>query len=167
MGRIQEHKSPAVRIDQLRPHHRSIVRALVAGITPGQIAISFGFTFAYISKLIQNPLLEAEVARLERNADENACDLHEDLRVMRARSLEVLDEDLHIDPTELQARAIRNRTAQDMLDRTGVRKQDRPIVPPGGTLNLQQTIVNIEGMSEKELREDVMDLIEEDVEDES
>ncbi len=166
MGRHQELKSPDA-FTQIRPHHRSLARAHVSGMAPTQLALAFGFTESHISRILKTPLFMAEIARLERNADENACDMREDLKVMRARSLEVLDEDLHIDPTELQARAIRNKTAQDMLDRTGIRKgQDKPIAPPGSTFNLQQTIVNIEQMSEKEIRDDVMTLIEGDVEDE-
>ena len=165
MGRRQEHKSP-IAFTQLRPHHRSMARAIISGLTPTEVALVYGFTEGHISRILQTPLFEAEIDRLTRGADDNAIDLKEDLKVMRAKSIEVLDEDLHINPTELQARALRNRTAQDILDRTGVRKQDQSIVPKGGTFNLRQTVINIEKMSEKELREDVMDLIEGEVEEE-
>lgn len=164
MGRNQEHKSP-IAFTQIRPHHRSLARAVVSGLSPSQLALTFGFTEPHISRILQTPLFEAEVARLERNADENACDIREDLRVMRAKSIEVLDEDLNFVPTNLQERVLRNRTAQDILDRTGVRKQDKPISPVGA-VSIRQTIINIEGMSEKDLREDVMDLIGTEVEDE-
>lgn len=158
MGRLQEHKSPEA-FTQIRPHHRSLARAVVSGLSPSQLALTFGFTEGHISRILQTPLFEAEVARLERNADENACDIREDLRVMRAKAIENLDEDLNIEPTTLQERALRGHTSRDILDRTGVRKQDKPIVSPGGTVNVRQTIINIENMSEKDLREDVMGLI--------
>ncbi len=163
MGRHQEHKSPDG-FTQIRPHHRSIARAHVSGLAPTQLAITFGYTESHITRILKTPLFEAEVARLERNADDNACDIREDLRVMRAKAIENLDEDLNIEPTTLQERAYRGLTSRDILERTGVRKQDKPIVPPGGTLNVRQTIINIEKMSEKEIRDDVMDLIGGEVE---
>ncbi len=164
MGRVQEHKSAPIRIDQLRPHHRSIARAIVSGLTPTQIALSYGFTEPHISRLLQTPLFEAEVARLERNADDNACDMREDLKMMRTKAMENLDEDLDIVPTTLQERAYRGMASRDILDRTGVRKQDQSLVLKGGTFNLKQTLINIEKMSEKEIRDDVMTLIEGEVE---
>ncbi len=163
MGRKQEHKSPPA-FKQLRPHHRSMARAFISGLTPTQVALIYGFTEAHISRIQQTPLFEVEMDRLTRGADDNAVDLKEDLKVMRAKSIEVLDEDLHINPTELQMRVLRNKTAQDILDRTGVRKQDQSPLPKGGTFNLRQTVINIEKMSEKEVRDDVMDLIEGEVE---
>lgn len=165
MGRQQAHKSP-VAFTQIRPHFRAIARAAVVGLSPGQLATSFGFTESHMSRILQTPLFEAEIARLERKADDNACDIREDLRVMRIKAIENLDEDLNIEPLNLQARALRGHASRDILDRTGIRKQDKPIVPAGGTLSVKQTIINIERMSEKELREDVMDLIEGEVEEE-
>lgn len=164
MGRIQEHKSP--QISQIRPHHRSMARALVAGgLTPKQLALSFGFTFGHVSRILQTPLFEAEVDRLTRMAEMENVDIRQDLAEMGERSLEVLDEDIHIAATDaegnpiplgIRERYLRNKSARDVLDRIGLRKESN--APTSLHLH-KHDHRSVEAMSGEELREEVMDLV--------
>ena len=123
MGRVQEGKSPTLK--QIRPHHRSMARALVAGLTPTEVARSFGFSAGQISRIIQTPMFQAELARLEAGASASAMDLRDDIRRMAQRAVEVLDADLEMEVGEdLRARALRQKAAMDVLDRAGVSRGD-------------------------------------------
>jgi hypothetical protein len=133
-----------------------MARAMVAGgMTPKQLAVAFGFTYGHVSRILQTPLFQAEVARLERGADEVAYDMREDLKEMALRSLEVIDEDLHLEPTDIRERYLRNKTAADVLDRIGLRKGEKL---PGG-VSLKNIQINVNNMDSGEIREQVMDLV--------
>lgn len=141
-----------------------MARALVAGgLTPKQLALSFGFTFGHVSRILQTPLFEAEVDRLERQAEMEGIDIRQDLANMGERSLEVLDEDIHMtgtddQPMEIRERYLRNKSARDILDRIGLRKESN--VPT--TLHLHKhDHTTVESMSKDELRDEVMDLVKE------
>jgi len=156
VGRPQTGLSPIVK--QLRPHHKSLARALVGGgLTPGELCTAFGFTPGHMSRILQSPLFKAEVDRLERMADGEAMDLRASLRDMAERSLEVLDEDLEIPVTSLQLRYLRNKTAMDVLDRVGLRKNEASM--GSGNTSLQQIQINVANMSTDALREQVMTLV--------
>jgi len=164
MGQLQQGLSP--QIQQIRPHHRSMARAMVAGgLSPKQLATAFGFSLGHVSRIIQTPLFQAEVARLERGADEVAWDMREDLKRMAVRSLEVLDEDLYIEPTDARERYLRSKTAMDVLDRIGLRKGDGKAA---GT-NLKNIQINVNNASVDEIRNEVMELVKlgEEIDDET
>jgi len=110
-----------------------------------------------MSRILQSPLFKAEVDRLERMADGEAMDLRASLRDMAERSLEVLDEDLEIPVTSLQLRYLRNKTAMDVLDRVGLRKNEASM--GSGNTSLQQIQINVANMSTDALREQVMTLV--------
>ncbi len=158
MGRIPEADRKAVTtptLAHLWPHHRSMARAMVAaGLTPSQLAIAYGFTAAQISRIINSPMFQVELRRLEGLADETAIDVKADIKRMCVRALETIDEDLN--KVGVDAR-LRQKAAFNVLDRGGYGKQDRPI-QVGGDLNV--TKVDIREMSDKDLKDEVIDLVE-------
>ena len=129
----------------------------MAGTTPLQLAEIFGFTPGHISRILQSPLFEAEVARLEAQADMDAVDIGGDLRRMAARCLEILDENLH--KNNGISRELQTKTAFDVLDRAGFGKKEQP----AKHLHLHaHEVRKVEEMSKEELYEDIIDLINED-----
>lgn len=163
MGRHQEGKSPP--INHIWPHHKSMARTMVAGgLTPKQLAVAFGYSRGMISRIIQSPLFVAELDRLTRGAEVDAMDMHESLRLMGTRSLEVMDEDLHAEPTDTRQRYLRNKTARDVLDRIGLRKD---VAQGPSHLHLHKHQHDVKNMTAEELREDVMEMVRasEDIED--
>jgi hypothetical protein len=133
-----------------------MARAVVAGgLTPGQLAKAYGYTEGQISRIMNSPCFLTELARLEAGADEDAAKVQEDIKKMAVRAVEVIDDQLNkpgIDPK------VQQKAAFDVLDRAGHGKGKKRPITVGGDLNVTQ--VNVDKMSDKDLREDVMDLIE-------
>lgn len=140
-------------IKTLWPHHRSMCRAMVAGgLTPGQLATAYGFTPGQITRIINSPMFRLELERLEEQAEELACDVRADLKKMAGRAVEILDERMQ------QKEGMPNKDLFGVLDRAGYGKREGPSAGRDVTL----TQINIGELSDKELRDDVMDLIEGD-----
>jgi hypothetical protein len=137
-----------------------MARALVAGgLRPKDLAEAFGFTPGQVSRILQTPMFQTEVARLEEMADDNAVELRDDIRRMATRAIEVLDEDMEVEPTTLAARNVRQRAALSVIDRFVV-KPEPPRLPFAGAIeNLQ---VNVYNMPLEEVQKEVFDLIEEE-----
>lgn len=145
-------------IQNLWPHHRSMARSMVAaGLTPSQLADAYGFTLGQITRIINSPMFRVEVARLEGMADEVAIDVREDIRKLAERAIEVLDDQLN---KQGIPENVRQKAAFDVLDRAGYGAKDKS--PTKGDINLTQ--INIGQLSDKELKNEVMDLIEGDYE---
>jgi len=156
MGRPQQGLSPVV--NHLWPHHRSMARLVVSGLRPGEIAEITGYSPGQISRIMQSPLFQAEVNRLEAQADHVAVDVHRDLKALAERAVEVLSENL--DPEVSVERELRTKTAFDVLDRTGFGKKGSPSLH----LHAHAHAKEVEKMSREELYKDVLDIVEEDAE---
>ena len=84
-------------LQQLRPHHRAIARAIVGGaLRPGQLSELFGLSGAQISHILGAPAFQAYLAHLENGAEEQAMNMREDIMQMAVKALENLDEDLEM-----------------------------------------------------------------------
>lgn len=165
MGRIPEgteeeggYASPSV--NHLWPHHRKMARMVAVGMQPGEIATVSGFTPGQISRIMGSPLFQTEVARLEVTADEIAVDIHLDLQKLSSRAIENLDEDIHMPIFSLEDRKVRQNASFDVLNRSGYAKRERPTF---GSLHLHKhDEIHISKMSDKELLDDVMELVSEE-----
>lgn len=160
MGRINQGKSAdANGIHSMRPHHRSMARAVVAGgLTPGQLAETFGFSVSQVSAILGSPVFMAELERLEERSEDVVIQLREDIKNLRNRAIEVLDEDLHIDPTNSDNRKMRQKAAISSLEFTLGKKEPGKV--PGSVVVNQQ--YNFNNMSEEELRNNVFGLLEDE-----
>ncbi len=142
-------------ITHLWPHHRSMARDMAyLGLTPGQLASAYDFTPAQISRIINSPMFRVELRRLEGMADDVVVDVRADIKRMAVRAVEILDEDMNKVGVDAK---LRQKAAFNVLDRAGYGKQDRPI-QVGGNLNV--TKVDIREMSDKDLKDEVIDLVE-------
>lgn len=157
MGRLPVGKTGEKHaIGYLWPHHRSMARDFVAGYTPTEVAERFGFTKAQITRIQQSPLFVAEMARLEAQAEHVSVDVHNDIREMAARAVEILDENLHREDVK---RGLKTKTAFDVLDRAGYGKKD----DPQKHVHLHaHAVKKIAEMDKDELYEEIIDLVEEE-----
>ena len=167
MGRFQEGEGGvglSPQIAHLRPQHRSMARAVALGAqTPTQLGETYGFSLGQISRIMGSPVFQAEVARLELDMDIVATDYAKDLQLMGEQSLQNLDEDLRIpiaqDPV---ARKLRNQTSLEVLGMLGISKSTNSPAIVNNILNIGGTVkhAEVKEMSETELRQDVLELIE-------
>ena len=118
---------------RLKPHHRQIARMLLMGYSQAEIVQTVELTKVQVTSIINSDLFQAELARLETNADEQAIDHAKDLAAMTSRALEIISLDLAINtPSKGQT-----KTAFDILDRTGFHKAaDRPAETNINILNI-------------------------------
>jgi len=162
MGRHSEGKTPT--IGQLWPHHRSMARTMVAGgLTPKQLAALYGFTPSHVTRIINSPMFLAEIARLEEDAEEVARDVSLEIKKLAERAVEILDDQMNKAVVDDK---IRQKAALEILDRSGYGKKDGPKLGPGAHLHLHDTKVQVNNMSREELKNDVMDLVEADYDEE-
>lgn len=139
-------------IQSLWPHHRSMCRAMVAaGLTPTQLANAYGFSQGQITRIINAPMFRLELARLEEQAEELAVDVRADLKKMAGRAVEILDD-------RMNKNEMKDGDLFGILDRAGYGKGDGAGFKAGGDINVTQ--INVGDLSDKELQDDVMNLVE-------
>ena len=156
MGKHSHNLTPT--ISQLWPHHRSMARMFLEGMQPGEVATVMGFSSGQITRILHSPLFEAELARLESQAEQEAVSVDGELKKMAARAIEVLDENLQ---AENISRELKTKTAFDVLDRSGHSKK----IDPQRHLHLHaHAHKKVGDMEQVELYETVEDLINEDEE---
>lgn len=159
MGAHSNNLTPT--ISQLWPHHRSMARMFVEGMQPGEVAEATGFTPGQITRILHSPLFEAELARLESQAEGESMSVVADLKRMSARAVEILDENLHSEDDNLVSRQLKTKTAFDILDRTGHGKR----TDPQKHLHLHaHAHQKVQEMEQVELYEAVEDMLNEDEE---
>lgn len=145
-------------IQQLWPHHRSMARLFLEGLQPGEVAQITGFTPSQVTRILRSPLFEAELARLESQAEMEVVSVGNELKRMATRAIEVLDENLQ---AENISRELKTKTAFDVLDRSGHGKSG----DPQRHLHLHQHVEQkVKEMQQVELYEAVEDMINEDEE---
>ena len=155
MGQFALGKSP--QISQLRPWHRSMARAVACGMRPGELAASYGYSEGQISRIIQSPLFEAEVARLVATEEYMVGEVRHDLEIAAQRSMEILDRELSKDEgLSFKERKLQVNTAFGVLDRAGYGKQEQ-------SLHLHQhEHEHVSKMSDEELYKDVIQMVQEE-----
>lgn len=124
-----------------------------------EVAESFGYTPAQVSKILGSPLFCAEVARIESTTEDEAVSIREDLQFMSHRAIEVLDEGLDADVQSWQERSRRVEVAFGVLDRAGYGKKEQP--QEHKHLHLHAEVKN---MSDEELLKNVLDVTSSEVE---
>jgi len=140
-------------IQQIRPWHRALARATAAGMRPNEICAAYGYTPAWVTRIMSTPLFQAEVARIESLAEIEAIDVREDLNRMAPRAVEVMDECL--DQTE--DRKLQFDAAKDVLDRTGHARNNSP------ALHLHKhEHVEVSKLTDEELYRDVIEMAQEE-----
>lgn len=156
MGAVPHGKSP--QISHLWPHHRSMVRAAFEGARPKELAEAYGMTESQISCVINSPIFQAELNRLEAEAELALTEARRNLKFLAEKSVHLVSEELErlSEADSFPERKLKLRTCFDVLDRIKVN-------PETPQLHLHQHAhAHIESMSDKELLHDVLDLAKEE-----
>lgn len=110
-------------LDSLNPRHRQLVRLLIGGHSQSDIARILNIHKSTVSRLVRDPLIVKEIARLQKNADlgATACvpGIPEKLREGALRGVQVLLDilaDKRCDPDMLKLKA---NAATELLGRAG------------------------------------------------
>ena len=140
----------------LWPHHRKMIRLCVAGCTPSELQSLTGFSGGAITRILATPHFQAEVQRLQEISEDIACDIREDLKQLASPAIEALSEDVNMEINNRFDRKLRQEAAKDILDRAGFRKNS-PINTGGNHLHLHEA--EAKSMTDKDLQNDVMDLV--------
>ncbi len=128
------------------------------GMQPGEVALVTGFSPGQITRILHSPLFEAELARLESQAEIEVVTVGNDLKRMANRALEVLDENLHSHDI---SRELKTKTAFDVLDRSGNSKKLDPQRHLHAHAHVHKKVGEMEHV---ELYEAVEDMLNEDEE---
>ncbi len=128
------------------------------GMQPGEVAEATGFSAGQVTRILHSPLFEAELARLESQAEMKTVGVVGELKRMASRAIEVLDENLQ---AENVSRELKTKTAFDVLDRSGHGKK----LDPQRHLHAHAHVHKKVGeMKQVELYEAVEDMLQEDEE---
>ncbi len=147
-------------ITQLKYHHMSMARDVaLAGLRNVDLAKIYGMLEPQISLIVNSPLFMVEVARLQEMADEHAIEVREDLRLLSPKAVEIMKRNLYEETDNLKVRELQTRTAFSVLDRTGYGVKEEG--SGRGSINLTQVNINARKLSTDELRDSVMELVEE------
>ena len=154
-------------IHQVKNHHRSMARDIVAGgLQNKDIAKLYGMTESQISIIVNSPLFQAELARLEALADNAVIQVKTRMAQMIPKATEVLEQTLDealmkdeagkekiILPSDADKR-LGTKVALDIFDKILPRDA---MVASGDTYNTQVN-VDARNMTPEELRDSVFEL---------
>ena len=167
MGRPAEELENRIQIGQLKNHHRSMARDIVAcgELRNKDLARIYGMTESQISIIVNSPVFQAELARLETEVEESICDVREEIRLLVPRAARVLKEELYKDDGDtpedrlsLPERKLRLGVAIDVLDRDSGRKKMGESAANDIHLHEHKEI-HLHSMSTEQLRDNVFDLL--------
>lgn len=154
-------------IKKMRARHRSMARDVAAGgLTNVEIGKLYSMSKTQVSRIICSPVFIAEVARIETDLEGKAVEVRAEIRAIAPAARMVLAKTIAKEPDELtedlSARKFQANVAQDLLDRAGVVKPNTDAGLGGLHLHLSKTEEkHIHLMSDKDLREDLFDLLKE------
>lgn len=172
MGRPVEKLENRTEIKQLKNHHRSMARDIIAmgGIRTKDLARIYNMYDSQISIIINSPVFVAELARLEDMVEESICDVREDIRLLAPRAKRIITEELYKEddakdvdgtpkPMPLAERKLRLSTAFDILDRDSGKKKHGESAAREVHFHTHQELHVTKNMSTEDLQRDVFDLL--------
>ena len=157
MGRPLEQLDPESRIQvhQLKSHHRSMARDLVAGgLQNYQVAKLYGMTETQISIIKNSPAFIAEMARLETQLEESVVEIKGRLLALAPQATRVLARNIYDESDDINVRRLASKSAVDVLEK---------VVPTrdAGSGNTYNVLTNIDArnLTTEALRDDIFELI--------
>jgi hypothetical protein len=120
----------------------------------------YGYTPSQITRIINSPLLQAEMNRMEGQADHAAANINQDLMAVAERAVEFLSAEMDRDAEGLQERSHKRQVAFGVLDRAGFAKKEAPQLH----LHRHEHEHQAREMDTEDLYREVIDLAEDEVE---
>jgi len=113
--------TPQQPLTYLWERHREMMRRIVAGDKPIEIARDMNMTPTRMSIIMNSPAFKNELARLSSKADEAALDIRTRIRGSAVKAMDLLEQALDPKAALHQSLSGANKVkvAQDMLDRDG------------------------------------------------
>lgn len=102
-------------LQKLRQNHRDILRLYYLGWKQKEIAAHLGVTLAKVGYTLASPLVQAELARLNGEADAEAVDVKEMITAVAPSAFATIESVMN---SPLSPAAVRLRAATDLLDRS-------------------------------------------------
>jgi len=173
MGRPVENLPNRVEIKQLRNHHRSMARDIVAmgEVRNKDLARIYNMLPTQISIIVNSPVFIAELCRLETEVEESICDVREGIRLLVPRAEQVLKEELYKDDGEekgeelnLSERKMRLGVALEVLDRDAGKKKMGESAAKSLHFHTHKEIHLVGDMTTEDLQRDIFKLIEDEEE---
>lgn len=118
MGLVPKKYSNSVekyKLEYIRPYHREIARRLVLGQRQAQIAQDLGISQTRLSIIVNSPLFQRELKRLEELRDSGVGDVFKTLQDIAPVALETVERLMYQSKSE----KIKLEAAQAILDRAG------------------------------------------------
>lgn len=103
-------------LKQLKSQHREIARLKTSGLGTTEIAEQVGMRVSSVSIILNDPLCQAHIAKLEAKADEKTIDVRKKLAELNSKAVSTIDELLSdADVSD----SVKLKAAQDVLNRNG------------------------------------------------
>lgn len=102
-------------LERLRPIHREVIRRLVMGQRPADIAMALGISEGTIYNMQRSELFQQELQRMQGLRDKNAVDVSDVLRDIAPVALNVVERIMY----SSQSDKVRLDAARDILNRAG------------------------------------------------
>ena len=168
--------SGRIKITQMKNHHRSMARDVVCGgLQNKDIAKLYNMTESQVSIVVNSPLFQAELARLEALADNAVMEVKQRTALMIPKATKVLQnvldraapDDIVDEETGLLLQKAPEADRADLKLGVQVALEVYDRVAPkagptsGGNLTLKQFNIDTRNMSNEELRDSVFDLLRE------
>lgn len=116
--RVPTGNIPSQPLTHLWERHNEIVRRVVAGDRPIDIAHQMGMTTSRMSIIMNSPAFKARVAELSALANKNASDVQGRISELAIESMTILEDAIRA-KQEGVSPALKIKVAQDVLDRAG------------------------------------------------
>lgn len=154
------------KITQMKNHHRSMARDVVCGgLQNKDIAKLYNMTESQVSIVVNSPLFQAELARLEALADNAVMEVKQRTALMIPKATKVLQnvldraapEDVKPEDVDRADLKLGVQVALEVYDRVAPKVG----AGAGGNITLKQFNIDTRNMSDEELRDSVFDLLRE------
>jgi len=117
---LEEERDDAENVLKLWSKHREVARLVALGYKQKEICEILGLSQSWVSfTLNNNPLVQEQIAVLQGKRDASTIDVNRKVRALQPIALEVLEQDLLLEPKNIADRRHRADVAKTVLDRGG------------------------------------------------
>ncbi len=102
-------------VKYIRPYHRELARRIVLGSSEKELCNEFHIGAAALSMIVNTPLFQLELMRLEKMRDEGVADVTKTLHDLAPIALDTMERTMY----QTQSEGLKVKIAESFLDRAG------------------------------------------------
>jgi hypothetical protein len=102
-------------VKYIRPYHRELARRIVLGSSEKELCNEFHIGKVALSMIVNTPLFQLELMRLEKMRDEGVADVTKTLRDLSPLALDVMERTMY----QTKSEGLKVKIAESFLDRAG------------------------------------------------